>query len=101
MKISLPRISLPAATAALLLLVLPAQAEDGALQSIRQAGVLRIGTTGDYKPFSYQGADGTLTGADIQMGKDLAAKLGVKPDFVMTSWKTLLDDFKAGKFDIA
>lgn len=95
------KISLGAAAALLLFAIPAAMAEDGALQAIRQAGVLRIGTTGDYKPFSYQGADGTLTGADIQMGKDLAAKLGVKPDFVVTTWKTLLEDFKAGKFDIA
>jgi cyclohexadienyl dehydratase len=80
---------------------LSAQAADGALQAIKQAGVLRIGTTGDYKPFSYKGADGALVGADIEMGKDLAASLGVRAEFVATSWKTLMEDFKAEKFDIA
>ncbi|MBB4009363.1 transporter substrate-binding domain-containing protein [Allorhizobium taibaishanense] len=77
-----------------------ARADDGALAAIKQAGVLRIGTTGDYKPFSYKGVDGDLVGADIAMGKELAGDLGVKPDFVMTTWKTMLDDFKAGKFDV-
>ncbi|GAJ92179.1 transporter substrate-binding domain-containing protein [Agrobacterium rhizogenes] len=78
-----------------------AVAEDGALAEIQKAGVIKIGTTGDYKPFSYKGADGSLTGADIAMGKDLATSLNVKPEFVMTTWKTMLDDFKAGKFDVA
>lgn len=78
-----------------------ARAADDALQTIRQAGVLRVGTTGDYKPFSYKGADGALVGADIEMAKELAAALGVKPDFVPTTWKTLIEDLKAGKFDIA
>lgn len=78
-----------------------AQAADDALQAIRQAGVLRVGTTGDYKPFSYKGADGALVGADIEMAKELAAALGVKADFVPTTWKTLMEDFKADKFDVA
>ncbi|PDT82548.1 transporter substrate-binding domain-containing protein [Sinorhizobium sp. BJ1] len=76
-------------------------AGDGALADIKQAGVIKIGTTGDYKPFSYKGPDGSLTGADITMATALAADLGVKPEFVTTTWKTMLDDFKAGKFDIA
>src|SRR6201999_2320940 len=76
-------------------------ADEGALAQIQHAGVLRIGTTGDYKPFSYKTADGTLVGADIEMAKDLAATLGVRPEFVPTTWKTLLDDFKGGKFDVA
>ncbi|MDQ0456920.1 transporter substrate-binding domain-containing protein [Rhizobium paknamense] len=70
------------------------------MSDIKQAGVLRIGTTGDYKPFSYKGADGELTGADIAMTKALAEKLGVKAEFVPTTWKTMLEDFKAGKFDM-
>jgi cyclohexadienyl dehydratase len=78
----------------------PALADGTSLASIKQAGVLKIGTTGDYKPFSYKGADGELVGADIAMAKELAASLGVKPEFVMTTWKTMLDDFKGDKFDI-
>ena len=76
-------------------------AGDGSLADIKKAGVIKIGTTGDYKPFSYKGADGSLTGADIAMATALAADLGVKPEFVTTTWKTMLDDFKAGKFDVA
>ncbi|HWK47494.1 MAG TPA: transporter substrate-binding domain-containing protein [Stellaceae bacterium] len=92
-----------AALAAALAIAMPTAwaAEDGALARIKQAGVLRIGTTGDYKPFSYKTADGALIGADIEMAKDLAATLGVRPDFVPTTWKTLLEDFKADKFDVA
>ncbi|MCF1475217.1 transporter substrate-binding domain-containing protein [Agrobacterium vitis] len=85
---------------ALLLTSSLAHAEDGTLATIKQAGVIRIGTTGDYKPFSYKGGDGELVGADISMGKALATDLGVKPEFVMTTWKTMLEDFKAGKFDM-
>ena len=76
-------------------------ADESVLKQIQKAGVLKIGTTGDYKPFSFKTPDGTLVGADIEMAKDLAATLGVRPEFVPTTWKTMLDDFKAGKFDIA
>jgi cyclohexadienyl dehydratase len=78
----------------------PALADGTSLASIKQVGVLKIGTTGDYKPFSYKGADGELVGADVAMAKEMAESLGVKPEFVITTWKTMLDDFKAGKFDI-
>ncbi|MBU6497196.1 MAG: transporter substrate-binding domain-containing protein [Rhodospirillales bacterium] len=90
-----------AAAFAALLACLPGLASAEGLAAIKQAGVLRIGTTGDYKPFSYRGADGALVGADITMAKALAADLGVKAEFVPTTWKTLLPDFQAGRFDIA
>jgi cyclohexadienyl dehydratase len=89
------------AAAAITLSPSPASADDGALQAIKTAGVLRVGVTGDYLPYSFKGPDGVLSGADIEMAKDLAGTLGVKAEFVTTTWKTLLDDFRSGKFDMA
>ena len=71
------------------------------LDRIRAAGVLRVGTTGDYTPFSLIQPDGSYRGADIDMAHDFAATLGVRLQFVPTVWVDLLDDFLAGKFDIA
>jgi cyclohexadienyl dehydratase len=71
------------------------------LDRIRAAGVLRVGTTGDYTPFSLIQSDGSYRGADIDMARDLAAMLGVRLQFVPTIWVELLDDFLADKFDIA
>jgi cyclohexadienyl dehydratase len=68
---------------------------------IRAAGVLRVGTTGDYTPFSLKRPDGGYHGADIDMAHDLAERLGVGVAFVPTVWVELLDDFLAGRFDIA
>lgn len=70
------------------------------LQRIRSAGVLRVGTTGDYPPWSFE-RDGTLSGADIELAKALAAHLAVRTAFVRTTWPTLLDDLRADRFDIA
>ena len=78
-----------------------AQAETR-LQQIIGAGVIRVGTTGDYKPFTYLNPQtGTFEGIDIDMAQALGKGLGVKVEFVKTSWPTLGADFAAGKFDIA
>lgn len=84
-------------------LVLPAHAaEPSRLDQIIEKGVLRVGTTGDYKPFTYLDKDtGEFSGLDIDMAQGLGAALGVKVEFVQTSWPKLMEDFAADKFDIA
>jgi cyclohexadienyl dehydratase len=71
------------------------------LDRIRAAGTLRVGTTGDYTPFSLVGPDGSYEGADIEMAHDLALTIGVRLEFVATVWVDLLDDFLGDRFDIA
>ena len=72
------------------------------LDEILARGVLKVGTTGDYKPFTYlDKATGGYEGYDIDQAEALAAALGVKVEFVATSWPTLAKDFVADKFDIA
>jgi len=78
----------------------PARA-GAALDAIKSRGELRVGTTGDYKPFTFKDADCSRWGADITMAAYLAQKLGVKLVLVPTLWGQLLDDFVAAKFDIA
>jgi len=63
--------------------------------------VLRVGTTGDYAPFSLRRPDGTYEGADVEMARDLAERLGVAVAFVPTVWADLLDHLLADRFDIA
>ena len=71
------------------------------LDRIRGAGLLRVGTTGDYAPFTLQRPDGTYEGADVEMAHDLAERLGVAVAFVPTVWAELLDHLLADRFDIA
>jgi cyclohexadienyl dehydratase len=86
----------------------PASAQAGGtvaasrLDSVVERGNLRIGTTGDYKPFTYlDPATGKFEGIDIEMGEALAKALGVKAEFVKTSWPTMMADFVADKYDLA
>lgn len=92
--------------AAALLLALPAvpaMADPASrLDTVTGAGVLKVCTTGDYKPFTYlDPAKGEYEGIDIDMARDLAKALGVKAEFVKTVWKTLMADFTGGACDMA
>src|SRR5260221_8789354 len=71
------------------------------LTRVRTTGMLSVGTTGDYTPFSLLQADGTYEGADIDMAHELAGLLGAQVRFVPTVWVELLDDLLADRFDIA
>lgn len=90
---------------AMLLAVSFAAAEGAAgptVQGIVDRGVLRVGTAGDYMPMSYLDPEtNTYVGFDAELAEDLAASLGVKIEYVPTSWPTLMEDTLAGKFDLA
>jgi cyclohexadienyl dehydratase len=70
------------------------------LDRITAARVLRIGTTGDYAPFSVE-RDGSLIGSDVELATRLAQSLGVEPVFVRTTWGSLMDDLQRDAFDLA
>jgi cyclohexadienyl dehydratase len=79
-----------------------AEAASNRLDQIIEKGVLRVGTTGDYKPFSYRnGEDGKFVGLDIELAQGIADSLGVKLELVPTSWPTLMNDLLADKYDMA
>ncbi len=78
------------------------QAETSRLDAILTRGTLKVGTTGDYKPFSaLDKASGQFTGFDIDLAENLGKALGVKVEYVQTSWPTMSKDFDAGNFDVA
>lgn len=72
------------------------------VEQIKARNTLRVGTTGDYKPFSYRiNENSPYIGLDIDMAEALAKELGVRLELVPTSWPTLMDDLANGRFDIA
>ncbi|MBQ4495806.1 MAG: transporter substrate-binding domain-containing protein, partial [Selenomonadaceae bacterium] len=84
------------------MMLMIAQAEAGHLEDIAARGTIRIGTTGDYIPMSYLNpATGEYEGIDAELSKIIAESLGVKIEYVPTTWPTLAADMQAGKFDIA
>ena len=72
------------------------------LELIRERGVLKVGTTGDYMPMSFLDPEmGCYFGIDAELAEDLADSLGVKLEYVETTWPSLLEDTIAGRFDLA
>ena len=85
-----------------LCLQLPVAAESNRLDEILSRGVLRVGTTGDYKPFSYRADPSSpFVGLDIELAGQLAKALGVRVELVPTTWPTLMKDLDENRFDIS
>ena len=70
------------------------------LDAIMQAKVLRVGTPGDYRPFAMK-ADGKYAGHDIEVVEAMAKEMGVKVQYVDTTWPKLMADLQENKFDVA
>lgn len=84
------------------------------LDEVMSRGYLRVGTTGDYKPFTYlvtnstslpnsTAINTTYIGADIDAAQSLSNALGLPepPRLIPTIWRDIASDLSAGKFDIA
>lgn len=70
------------------------------LDRIMESKVIRVGTPGDYRPFAIK-TDGGYEGHDIDVIEAMAKGLGVKVEYVQTSWPNLMKDLQADKFDVA
>ncbi|WEB39715.1 transporter substrate-binding domain-containing protein [Streptomyces yunnanensis] len=71
------------------------------LDAVPRRGVLRVCTTGDYRPFSYRDpATGNYRGVDIDLARDLAKSLDATPRYVPTTWAGLVGDLTSGRCDI-
>lgn len=62
--------------------------------------VLRVGTSGDYRPFSERRGEG-VRGFDVAVAERFARDSGVRLVFEPFRWPELLDAMKAGRFDVA
>ena len=78
--------------------------QPGKVTEIVERGKVLIGTTGDYRPLSFcEPETGEYWGFGIEIAQEIAKQLGVKVEFVQTSWPTLTADVLAEpqKFDFA
>lgn len=71
-----------------------------ALEKVKAAGTLKIGTEGTYAPFTFHETNGgKLTGFDVEISEEVAKRLGVKAEFVEAPWDGLLAGLEANRFD--
>lgn len=70
------------------------------LSTVKQNGTLKIGVEGTFPPFGFKTPSGDLDGYDIDVARELAKRLGVKPVFITTEWSGIIAGLQAGKFDV-
>lgn len=71
------------------------------LDHILKTKNIKVCTTGDYKPYSFINAENQYQGLDIEMVQSLAKSLDAKVQYIATTWKNLIEDFKTQQCDIA
>ena len=100
MKTLLTRVLAAAGFAAALQLGGAAVAKADDLAAIKQAGVIKIGTEGTYAPFTYHDGSNQLVGFDVEIGREIAKRLGVKAEFLEGKWDGLIAGLDARRYDV-
>lgn len=72
-----------------------------ALDRVLESRVLRVGMDASFPPFEYVDGEGNLVGFDVDLARELAARLGVEPQFVANlPYDGLYDALTAGQVDV-
>ncbi|MGG1664661.1 transporter substrate-binding domain-containing protein [Brevibacillus sp. NRS-1366] len=66
----------------------------------KDAGVFTYASSGEYQPFSYF-KDGQLTGFDIEIGEEIAKRIGLKANAVTSPFSGIISGVKEGRYDAA
>jgi cystine transport system substrate-binding protein len=80
-------------------LATPALAQS-ALDQVKSAGALRVGTEGTYAPFTFHDESGALVGFDVEIAQEIAKRIGVKAEFVEGPWDGLIAGIDANRYDV-
>ena len=67
---------------------------------VMERGKLVVGVKADYKPWGYRNSDGELVGMEIDMAKDVAAKMGVEVELVPVQSSNRMQFLEGGKIDL-
>jgi len=78
---------------------LPALAES-ALDRVKAAGVLKVGTETAFAPFDFIDEAGEHTGLNVDVFAEVGKELGVKIEWVELPWDGVLPALEAGQFDM-
>lgn len=78
-----------------------AEAGSGKLAKIQEKGKLVVCTDAAWAPFEYIGKDGEVTGVDIEIGKYIAEKLGVKLEISNVAFDSISTYLDNGEADLA
>jgi len=79
--------------------VLPLQAGADELQTIKTAGEFKFANSGAYPPYSFVNDQNEVVGFDVDIGNEIAKRLGVKGTGVSTAWDGIIAGLLAAKYD--
>lgn len=93
-----------ATTAFILVPALSAHADpvkDALPEKFRQAGILKVGEVSPYIPYIWKDeATGELTGFEVDVGRAIGERLGIKWDITETKWEGLITGVGAQRYDV-
>ena len=70
------------------------------LAVVKRRGVLVVSTDANYKPQSYRNPDGSWIGFDIDVAREVARRLGVKPQFQTPTFDLVTAGSWQGRWDV-
>jgi polar amino acid transport system substrate-binding protein len=71
------------------------------LETIQANGVIRISSDANYEPQSFRQEDGSWVGFDIDVGTEIADRLGVTAEFQHQDWDIITGGGWNGRWDIS
>lgn len=80
--------------------VVPASANAGTLEEIKERGTIRVGVLGGEPPWGFTDAKGNLVGVDIDVAELLAKDLGVEPEYERVIVTSRIPTLMTGKVDV-
>jgi len=69
------------------------------LEKIKRTGTMVAGTSAAYAPFEFRQGD-TLVGFDIDLGREIAKRMGVEIEWVEIEFKGIIAGLKSGRADL-
>jgi polar amino acid transport system substrate-binding protein len=78
-----------------------ADASGDLLESIQEAGVLRVATDANYEPQSFRDPDGSWKGFDIDVAAEIAERLGVEVEYQHQDWDLITAGSWNERWDIS
>lgn len=82
----------------------PDDSTDGATDNpynLITPGQIRVGSVGDTRPYTFTDANGEFTGFDVELFRDVAARIGIDDvEFIGQDFSALLASVANGQFDV-
>ncbi|WP_284727796.1 ABC transporter substrate-binding protein [Sphingomonas psychrolutea] len=78
---------------------LPSMAAADDLESIKTAGEFKFANSGAYPPFSFVNDQNEVIGFDVDIGNEIAKRLGVKGLNISTAWDGIIAGLLSNKYD--